>query len=88
MGNGPMARLFWHGLDALDYRVTQARLRMVDVFYGPEPETVPYGRQELDLEQSQRASLSREARKLSVGFHHSDAIRDRNAPRSDNRQDR
>jgi hypothetical protein len=33
--NGPLARLFWHVLDALDYWVTQARLWPADAIYGP-----------------------------------------------------
>jgi hypothetical protein len=32
-------RLFWGVLDALDYGVTDARLRIVDAACGPEPET-------------------------------------------------
>ena len=32
-------RLFWRLCDWLDYRVWDARLRMVDAVYGPEPET-------------------------------------------------
>jgi hypothetical protein len=37
--NGPLARLFWRALDALDYWVTQAGLWVVDAVRGPEPET-------------------------------------------------
>ena len=32
-------RLVWRVLDWIDYRIWDARLRMVDVVYGPEPET-------------------------------------------------
>ena len=41
LANGPLARLFWDVLDALDYWVMQARQRqsVVDAVYGPEPET-------------------------------------------------
>ena len=34
-----LARIFWRVLDALDYRVMQARLWLIDALYGPEPET-------------------------------------------------
>lgn len=35
-----LSRLFWRVLDWLDYRIWDARLRMVDAMYGPpEPET-------------------------------------------------
>jgi hypothetical protein len=34
-----LCRLFWRVLDWLDYQVWNARLRMVDAVYGPEPET-------------------------------------------------
>jgi hypothetical protein len=33
------ARWLWRALDAIDYRVMQARLWGVDALYGPEPET-------------------------------------------------
>ena len=39
LANGPLARLFWGVLDALDYWVMQARQSVVDAVYGPEPET-------------------------------------------------
>jgi len=32
-------RLVWRVLDWIDYRIWDARLRMVDAVYGPEPET-------------------------------------------------
>ena len=32
-------RLGWRVLDWIDYRIWDARLRMVDAVYGPEPET-------------------------------------------------
>ena len=32
-------RLVWRVLDWLDYRIWDARLRMVDAVYGPEAET-------------------------------------------------
>ena len=34
-----LSRLIWRVLDWLDYRIWDARLRMVDAVYGPEPET-------------------------------------------------
>jgi hypothetical protein len=39
MATGSLARLYWRVLDALDYRLMQARLRVVDAVCGPEPET-------------------------------------------------
>jgi hypothetical protein len=34
-----LVRFFWRAVDALDYLVTFARLRVVDAVAGPEPET-------------------------------------------------
>ena len=33
------SRLVWRMLDWLDYRIWDARLRVADAVYGPEPET-------------------------------------------------
>jgi hypothetical protein len=38
MADRPLVRLFWRVLDRLDYRLTQARLRLADAVCGPEPE--------------------------------------------------
>jgi hypothetical protein len=35
--SGP--KLFWRAVDWLDYRVMDARLRLLDALCGPEPET-------------------------------------------------
>jgi hypothetical protein len=35
MTNEPLARLFWHALDRLDYWLMQARLWIVGAAYGP-----------------------------------------------------
>jgi hypothetical protein len=37
MAKGLLARLFWRVLDAVDYRVTQARLWLAEAVYDPEP---------------------------------------------------
>jgi hypothetical protein len=37
--DGRLALSFWWGLDALEYRVMQARLWVFDRLHGPEPET-------------------------------------------------
>jgi hypothetical protein len=34
-----LARLFWQALDRAAYAATLARLRLVDLRYGPEPPT-------------------------------------------------
>jgi hypothetical protein len=34
-----LGRLVWRALDWLDYWIWNARLRIVDAVYGPEPET-------------------------------------------------
>ena len=34
-----LKRLVWRGIDWVDYWIWDARLRMVDTVYGPEPET-------------------------------------------------
>jgi hypothetical protein len=39
MARRPLTRFFWHVVDALDYFVTLARLRMFDALAGPDPET-------------------------------------------------
>jgi len=35
MANDSLARLFWRGLDRLDYWIVHARLLTVDALYGP-----------------------------------------------------
>jgi hypothetical protein len=39
MSDGPLRRLLWRVVDALDYLVTLARLRILDALADPEPET-------------------------------------------------
>ena len=39
MGRGPLTRFFCRVVDALDYLLTLARLRILDAPAGPEPET-------------------------------------------------
>ena len=45
MTDGRLGRLFWRVLDTLDYRLTLARLRILDALVGPEPEA-PADRQQ------------------------------------------
>ena len=35
LANGPLGRLFWRTLDALDYWLTQAQLWLADAVCGP-----------------------------------------------------
>jgi hypothetical protein len=39
MATGSVARLFWCGVDAVDYWLTQARLNQADAVCGPKPGT-------------------------------------------------
>jgi hypothetical protein len=55
--NGTLARTFWRALDALEYRVMQARLWGVDALYGPEPETEADRQQRCDREPWRRSGL-------------------------------
>ena len=48
-------RLLWRVLDALDYLVMDARLRIVDVVCGPEPETAADRQRARDRERLERA---------------------------------
>jgi hypothetical protein len=50
--NGSLARLFWRVLDALDYRLMQARLWLADAVCGPR---------------SRRQWLMRSARPIASG---------------------
>jgi hypothetical protein len=50
-----LARIFWRLLDALDYRVMQARLWVFDALHGPEPETEADRQREESIKRS-RAS--------------------------------
>ena len=55
MSDGLLARFFWRVVDALDYLVTLARLRIVDAVAGPEPETPADQQRKRDREQLERA---------------------------------
>lgn len=48
-------RLFWRTLDALDYFLTSARLRMFDWLHGPEPETPADRQRKRERERLRRA---------------------------------
>jgi hypothetical protein len=37
MSDGPVWRLCWRAVDHLDYALTLARLRILDVLTGPQP---------------------------------------------------
>jgi hypothetical protein len=37
MTDRPLVNFFWRVLDAVDYRMTQARLWLADAVSGPEP---------------------------------------------------
>jgi hypothetical protein len=51
------ARWLWRALDAIDYRVMQARLWGVDALYGPEPETEADRQRGCDHEPWRRSGL-------------------------------
>jgi hypothetical protein len=48
MADRQIVRLFWRGLDAIDYRVMQARWWLSEVLYGPESKTMPDEWRKLD----------------------------------------
>jgi hypothetical protein len=50
-----ITRLFRRTLDALDYSLTSARLRMFDWLHGPEPETPADRQRERERGQLRRA---------------------------------
>jgi hypothetical protein len=50
-----LGRLFWPVVDALDYWVKDARLRIVDAVCGPEPETPADRQRARDREGLERA---------------------------------
>lgn len=54
MADRPLVHFFWRA-DALDYRVTQARLWVVDAVCGPEQTTPADQKREADHEQLRRA---------------------------------
>jgi hypothetical protein len=56
MVDGPLRRLFWRVVDALDYLVTLARLRILDMLAGPEPETPADQQRQRDRKRIERRS--------------------------------
>jgi hypothetical protein len=56
MTEGPLRRLFWRVVDALDYLLTMVRLRILDVLAGPEPETPSDQQRDGDREGVREAS--------------------------------
>ena len=48
MMDGPMVRLFWQALDALDYQVMQARFWLSGVLCGSEARMMPDEWRKLD----------------------------------------
>ena len=55
MTDGLLRRLFWHVVDQLDYLVTLARLRILDMLTGPLPETSADRQRQRDRERIKRA---------------------------------
>lgn len=53
--DGLLARLFWRVVDALDYLLTLARLRILDALSSPEPETPADRQQQRDREKMEWA---------------------------------
>jgi len=54
MADARLRRLFWHVVDALDYFLTLARLRVLDALAGPEPETAADQQRKRDRERMER----------------------------------
>jgi hypothetical protein len=54
MADGPTARLFWRVADELDYLLTLARLRILDMLAGPLPETPADRQRQRDHEKIER----------------------------------
>jgi hypothetical protein len=48
MPEGGLSRLFWEVLDRAAYLVTDTRLRLFDLIYGPEPATPAEEKREAD----------------------------------------
>jgi len=55
MGSGSLVPLPWRLLDALDYWLTQARLYLVDVVCGPQPEPPADETRNVDRERLRKA---------------------------------
>ena len=55
MADGPLQRLFWRVVDALDYLLTLARLRILDALADPEPETATDQQRDTDRKRIERA---------------------------------
>jgi hypothetical protein len=55
MADGPLARLFWRAVDAVDYSLTQVRLGIVDAVCGPEPRNPADEKREADRERLRKA---------------------------------
>ena len=69
MRDGALARTFWRAFDAIDYRVMQARLWMLDTLRGPEPETEADRQRGCDREDlARRLSLDQSPRLASVAL--------------------
>jgi hypothetical protein len=60
-------RLLWRVLDALDYWMMDARLRIVDAVCGPEPETLAERQRARDRERLERALQLSWAESLNFG---------------------
>ncbi len=70
MSDGLLRRFFWRVVDALDYAVTLATLRIVDAAVGPEPETPADQQRKRDREQLERAFLEIDCKEPGTAISH------------------
>ena len=75
MSEGLLARFFWQVVDALDYFVTLAKLRIVDAAAGPQPETPADQQRGRDRERLERAFSEIDCKELGAISHCADRHR-------------
>ncbi len=71
MSDGPLRRRFWRVVDALDYLMTLAWLRILDALAGPEPEMPADQQREREREQLERAFPMLDYEELGAPISHS-----------------
>jgi hypothetical protein len=78
MARGLLARLFWRMIDALDYFLTLARLRILDALAGPLPETPADHQRQHERERLEKAFPEvHSGERGAVISNRADRVRDR-----------
>jgi hypothetical protein len=75
MSDGPIRRLCWRVIDNVDYALTLARLRILDMLVGPEPETPADQQRHRDRDRLERAFSELDSgKRSSVMSHRADRV--------------